>query len=64
MAASLTTTVCHVQEDKPITGEEMEKKLTEFLKKKSTRNGLSDDKFGTLERLQEALKQEVDRNDQ
>ena len=60
MATSLNTEVCRIEEDKPISGEEMEKKLSEFLGKKSTRNGLSDDKYSTLKRFQEALKKEVD----
>ena len=64
MAESLSTAVCHIEEDRPVSGEQVEKKLAEFLKNKSTRNGLTDDKFSTLKRLQEALKQEVDRNSQ
>ena len=62
MAASLSSGACFVEEDQPIATEEMHKRLCEFMRKKTTQNGLSDDKYSTLERLKQALENEVDQN--
>lgn len=59
MATLLNSEVCEVLEDTAISAEEMEEKLSDFLRKKCTRDGLSKDEYSTLRRLQEALKKET-----
>lgn len=55
MATSLKSEVCEVVEDKGIPSSEMKARLSEFLKKKSTQEGLSEDDYSRLLHLKEAL---------
>lgn len=59
MATLLNSEVCEIEEDTAISAEEMEEKLSDFLGKKCARDNLSEDKYSTLKRLQEALKKET-----
>lgn len=49
---------CVVVEDKGISNSQVRKNLSEFLGKKYIREGLSDDNYARLERIQKALERE------
>ena len=58
MANLLNPEVCEIIEDAAVSVEEMEEKLSEFLGRKCSSDGLSKDKYSTLKRLQEALERD------
>ena len=57
--STLNSETCVVLEDKGIGNGEVHKNLSEFLGKKYVQEGLSDDKYARLERIQKALEREI-----